>query len=150
MLERGLAALEWHVAAQPRNTRGCEQGTVCGYCGFGCPLGAKQSAVETWLADAAGRGARIVVRTRAQRVLVERGAAVGVEALSGGRRIRVRARAVVVACGAIHTPALLVRSGLRNRSIGENLHLHPVTLVAGEFDEPTHPWEGSLQARYSD
>ncbi|MEP7335989.1 MAG: GMC family oxidoreductase N-terminal domain-containing protein, partial [Actinomycetota bacterium] len=149
-LERGLRELGWHVAAQPRNTRGCDQGRVCGYCGFGCALGAKQTTVETWLSDAAARGARLLVGTRAERVLVERGAAVGVEAGAGGSRVTVRSRAVVVACGAIHTPALLRRSGLQNGSIGRNLHLHPVTLVAGEFDDDTTPWEGSLQARYSD
>jgi hypothetical protein len=45
---------------------------------------------------------------------------------------------------------LLRRSGLANRSIGGNLHLHPATLVAGEFEKEVRPWEGSLQARYSE
>ncbi|MGZ8694507.1 MAG: GMC family oxidoreductase N-terminal domain-containing protein [Gaiellaceae bacterium] len=150
MLERGLRALGWHVAAQPRNARGCDEGGVCGYCGFGCALGAKRSTVETWLADAVRAGARVLVGTRAERVVVERGAATGVEARAGDAHVRVRARAVVAACGAVHTPALLVRSGLENASVGRNLHMHPVTLVAGEFDEEIRPWEGSLQSRYSD
>ena len=115
VLERGLRALGWHVAAQPRNARGCDTGGVCGYCGFGCALGAKRSTVETWLADADAAGARILVGTRAERVVVERGAATAVEARAGETRVRVRARAVVAACGAVHTPALLVRSGLEER-----------------------------------
>jgi choline dehydrogenase-like flavoprotein len=146
VLEQGAAALGWHVAAQPRNVRGCDQNGVCGYCGFGCPLRAKQGTAETWLADAVAAGARVLVGTYARRVLVERGAAVGVDA----GPVQVRARAVVVACGAFQTPALLRRSGLANASIGRNLHFHPVTLVAGEFDEPIRPWEGALQARYSE
>jgi long-chain-alcohol oxidase len=146
ILERGARALGWHVAAQPRNVRGCDQNGVCGYCGFGCALGAKRDVVHTWLADAATAGARIVVGTPARRVLVERGAAVGVDAGT----VQVRARAVVAACGAFHTPALLRRSGLANGSIGRNLHFHPVTLVAGEFDEEIRPWEGALQSRYSE
>ena len=150
VLERGLRALGWHVATQPRNTRGCDQGPVCGYCGFGCALGAKRSAVETWLADAAGAGARVLVGTRVERVVVTRGSATGVDARAGDATVRVRARAVVVACGAVHTPALLARSGLANTSIGRNLHMHPVTLVAGEFDEEIAPWHGSLQSRYSE
>lgn len=150
VLERGLRALGWHVAAQPRNTRGCDQGGVCGYCGFGCALGAKRSTVETWLADAVAAGARVLVGTRAERVVVERGAATGVEASANGARVRVRARAVVAACGAVHTPALLARSGLANASIGRNLHMHPVTLVVGEFEEEIRPWEGSLQSRHSE
>jgi long-chain-alcohol oxidase len=150
VLERGLRALGWHVAAQPRNARGCDEGGICGYCGFGCSLGAKRSTVETWLADAVRAGTRVLVGTRAERIVVERGAATAVEARAGAARVRVRARAVVAACGAVHTPALLARSGLENPSIGRNLHMHPVTLVAGEFDDEIRPWEGSLQSRYSD
>jgi long-chain-alcohol oxidase len=146
VLERGAEALGWHVGAQPRNVRGCDQNGVCGYCGFGCALGAKRGTAETWLADAAVAGARVFVGVRAQRVLVERGAAVGVDA----GPVQVRARAVVVACGAFHTPALLRRSGLANAAIGRNLRFHPVTLVVGEFEEPIKSWEGTLQARYSE
>ena len=80
VMRRGLEALGWHVAAMPRNVRGCEQGVVCGYCGYGCPLGAKQSTLRTWLEDAAAAGARLVVGARARRVLVEGGTAVGVDA----------------------------------------------------------------------
>jgi choline dehydrogenase-like flavoprotein len=57
---------------------------------------------------------------------------------------------VVVACGAIHTPALLLRSGLRNEHLGSNLHLHPVSNVTGVFEEEIRPWEGTMQAIYSD
>ena len=35
-------------------------------CGDGCPLGAKQSTLRTWLEDAAGAGARIVVGAKAR------------------------------------------------------------------------------------
>jgi choline dehydrogenase-like flavoprotein len=146
VLERGAEALGWHVEAQARNVRGCDQNGICGYCCFGCPLGAKQDAIRTWLADAVEKHARVLAGVRAERVLVERGAAVGVEA-SG---VRVRARAVVVACGAFHTPALLRRSGLANVNIGRHLRFHPVTLLAGEFEEEIRPWEGALQARYSE
>ena len=77
----------------PRNVRGCDQGEVCGYCGYGCKLGAKQSTVKTWLADAAGDGARIVVRTSVEKVLVEGGAARGVRARTAdGYRLDVRAQ----------------------------------------------------------
>jgi choline dehydrogenase-like flavoprotein len=55
----------------------------------------------------------------------------------------------VVAAGALNTPALLLRSGIRG-TVGQNLHLHPVTAVWGRFDEPVRPWAGTLQAVYSD
>jgi long-chain-alcohol oxidase len=149
LMERGLARLGWHVAPLPRNVRGCAQDAGCGWCGFGCRLGAKQSTTVTWLQDAAGHGARIVVGADVRRVLVDEGWAVGVEAdLGGGRRLRVRARAVVAAGGAIETPALLLRSGLGGQ-VGHHLHLHPGTAAMGLFDQPVRWWEGTTQARYS-
>ncbi len=147
----GCIALGWHIDAMPRNVRGCDQGETCGYCPFGCRLGAKQSTVKTWLADAAAAGTRILVGTRARRVTIQDGAARGVEAVTDdGHRVTVRSRAVVAACGAIQTPALLRRSGLRNRNIGQHLHLHPVTVAWGVFDDELRPWEGAMQALYSD
>ncbi len=152
VMRRGLEKLGWHMDRMPRNVVGCEQGIRCGYCGYGCAVGAKQSTVKTWLADAHARGTRIIVDIFAERVRVENGAACGVEALHrpSGSRVQVRAKAVVAACGSIHTPALLRRSGLGNPNIGRHLHLHPVTAMWGEFDEEIRPWEGTLQAFYSD
>jgi long-chain-alcohol oxidase len=151
VMHRGLVELGWHSDSMPRNVRGCDQGEVCGYCGFGCRLGAKQSTAKTWLVDAFGAGARIVIDTRAERVIVDGGRARGVEArTTAGHRVTVRSRAVVSACGSLHTPALLRRSGLTNESIGKNLRLHPATVVWGIFDEEVRPWEGTMQAIYSD
>lgn len=151
VLERGLRALNWHVDAMPRNVIGCDQGKVCGYCGYGCAIGAKQSVTKTWLTDAQSAGARIVVGTRAQRIRIDAGAVSGVQARSkSGHAVNVRCKAVVIACGAIHTPALLLRSGLSNKHIGQHLHLHPVSNVCGVFDEEIRPWEGTMQAIYSD
>lgn len=151
VLQRGLNALGWHCATMPRNVIGCEQGKICGYCGYGCSIGAKQSSAKTWLADAQAAGARLVTETRAQRIRIEAGAASGIEARSrNGFRVSIRCNAVVAACGAIHTPALLLRSGLRNEHIGRHLHLHPVSNICGVFEEEIRPWEGTMQAIYSD
>jgi choline dehydrogenase-like flavoprotein len=150
-LQEGCVRLGWHVDAMPRNVRGCAQGKECGYCGLGCRVGAKQSTVKTWLADASAAGARLVVRTKVEHVVVEGGAARGIVGRTAeGHALTVRARAVIAACGAIHTPALLKRSGLRNANIGRNLKLHPATAVFGVFDEELKPWEGVMQALYSD
>lgn len=151
-LRDGCLALGWHLDAMPRNVDGrCDQGVDCGRCGLGCRRGAKQSVVKTWLVDAAGAGARMAVGTRVERVLVEQGAARGVEArTTDGHRVTVRARAVVAACGALHTPALLRRSGLHNPNVGRHLRLHPATAVFGVYDEELRPWEGTMQALYCD
>ena len=151
IMRRGLDVLGWHVAPMPRNVRGCDQDGVCGYCGFGCQLGAKQSTLVTWLEDAHAAGARIVVDTRAERVVSESGRARGVDAVTkNGASIAIRARAVVVACGAVQTPALLLRSRLANANVGRHLHLHPVTGMSALFDEEVRPWTGTIQALYSD
>ncbi|ONH54122.1 oxidoreductase [Frankia sp. CcI49] len=150
VLERGLTALGWHVDALPRNVTGCDMAVECGRCGLGCRLGAKQSVTKTWLADAQAHGARLVVNVDVRRIDVQGGRAVGVEGVTpDGHAVKVRARAVVAAAGAIQTPALLRRSGLSNPNIGRYLRLHPATAVWGVFDEPIRPWEGGMQTRYS-
>ncbi|WP_109525578.1 MULTISPECIES: GMC family oxidoreductase N-terminal domain-containing protein [Nocardia] len=151
VLARGVTALGWDIAELPRNvTDACDAGIECGRCGYGCRLGAKQSATKTWLADAAEHGARLVVGVDVRAVEVGNGRAEGVRAVTAdGAEIRVRARAVVVAAGAIQTPALLRRSGLRNKNIGKYLRLHPASAVFGTFDDEVRPWEGGLQTRIS-
>jgi long-chain-alcohol oxidase len=148
LMVEGLEKLGWHAEALPRAVRGCLQDDSCGYCGFGCRVGAKQSTMRTFLEDAAGHGARMVVNADVRRVLIKDGRAYGVTANVNGHRLVVRARAVVAACGSIETPALLLRSGLGGQ-VGRNLHLHPGTGAFGIFDENVRVWTGTTQARYS-
>src|SRR5712691_27064 len=155
VLERGLRKLGWHVDHMPRNVQGCTQDASCGFCGYGCQMGAKQSTLKTYLMDAYRRHARIVVNCTVDRVLIEDGRAVGVRATvrqpeMPAFTLIVSSRAVVAAAGAIGTPALLQRSAVRSTAVGTGLRLHPSTAVSGIFDEVLRPWEGTLQAIYSD
>ncbi|WP_435768611.1 GMC family oxidoreductase N-terminal domain-containing protein [Nocardioides sp. SYSU DS0651] len=151
VLERGARALGWDVAAMPRNVQGCDQGVECGRCGMGCRIGAKRSTTKTWLEDAHRAGARICTGVTVRTVTTSFGRATGVEAFTAaGHRVRVRARAVVVAAGSIQTPALLQRSGLVNPNLGRHLRLHPATAVWGRMDETVKGWEGAMQSRYVD
>jgi choline dehydrogenase-like flavoprotein len=155
VLERGMRKLGWHAASMPRNVQGCTQDAACGFCGYGCQIGAKQSTLKTYLLDAYRRRARIVVNCTVDRVLIENGRAVGVRATvrqadMPAFTLIVRSRAVVAAAGAIGTPALLQRSAVPSRAVGKSLRLHPSTAVSGIFDEVLRPWEGTLQAVYSD
>ena len=143
---RGAAALGWEAAPTRRNAADCGD---CGSCPFGCPRGAKQSGIRVHLAAAHAGGARIVERARVTRVLIEAGRAIGVEATVDGRRLIVRAPQVVIAAGALRTPALLLTSGLDHRAIGRHLRLHPVPVVAGLFDDPIDMWLGTMQAARS-
>lgn len=131
-----------------RNAVGCRG--RCDYCSFGCPYDAKRSALVTYLADALAAGARLLCDTQVDQVRIEGDRAVGVLATirgpRGPRPLRVRARAVVVAGGAVQTPALLQRSGLTHRGIGVGLRLHPTTALLGEFPYLVEPWRGPMQS----
>lgn len=148
LLAHGAQALGYQVDVIPRNSDGCVD---CTYCNYGCIYGAKQSALKTYLQDAYDRGARIVVQAHADRILQHNGRATGAELTvvhQGQRhRLTIKAEVVVAAAGAIHTPALLQRSGLKNRHIGRHLHLHPVTQTWGIYDEPVYSWQGAPQTR---
>jgi choline dehydrogenase-like flavoprotein len=60
-----------------------------------------------------------------------------------GRIVEVRARGVILACGAMLTPFLLLRNGLANSSdqVGRNLTIHPATSVSALFDRPVRGFE---------
>jgi len=127
---------------------------LAGLMGFGDVTGAKQGTLKTYLQDAADAGARFVVRCRVERVLVEQGRAVGVEGTyvdEDGRtaRVVVRAPQVVVAAGALDTPALLLRSGIGGPAAGDYLRLHPATAVNGIYEEGQQSWWGPPQSALS-
>jgi len=149
-LERGAQALGYaDVGVIARNVNGCGE---CGFCNFGCASGAKQGTLKTYLQDAHEHGAKIIVRAYAERITHQNGRVTGaiatVEDANGAKhRLSISARVVVVAAGAIHTPALLRRSGLSNPNIGANLHLHPVTSVVGQHTEPVISWQGAPMTR---
>jgi choline dehydrogenase-like flavoprotein len=155
VIREGCRALGQSWSEIPRNERGCAH-VRCAACTFGCPLGAKQSSAVTWLADAQRDGdAEILVRTRVERVRIESGRAVGVEAVARaeeGREhaVRVHAPLVVMAAGALRTPVLLTRSGVRLSALGRNLWLHPVASVAARFADPVRSWEGAPQTVVGD
>ena len=149
-IRAGFDKLGWDWDVMQRNVRGCTA-EVCRLCHYGCQLGAKQSTLKTWIQDAHDGGARVLVGTRADKVRIDQGRARGIEAQTvDGHRVTIDARAVVSACGALHTPALLQRSGVRSKALGKHLRLHPVMVVWGQFDEEIRPWEGMLSSTYSD
>jgi hypothetical protein len=156
VFDRGVRALGLHGEPIRRNIKGCRG---CGACAFGCPSDAKQAMHLSYLPLACASGARIFARCRAEQLVIEHGRAVGVEATILDRhgdqargRLRVRADAVVVAAGTIHTPLLLRANGLGRRSgeLGRNLRLHPALGVQAIFDEELYAWRGTLQSYYVD
>jgi hypothetical protein len=153
---RALDALGFEHRPIVRNvdTR-CEDPRTCGYCSFGCQRGCKQSTLKTYLQDASDAGARVIVGCHADRVLVEGGRANGVEATvlqadGSSTKLTVETPTVVVACGAIESPALLLRSGIGGSAAGKHLRLHPAAIVTGIYEEPIEGWIGQIQSEVSD
>jgi choline dehydrogenase-like flavoprotein len=144
VLVAGLQASGLAHHKMARNASLDDDPRMCGYCNAGCQQGCKRSTLKTYLPDAAKAGARFVVGCHVERVTTEGGRATGVEATVGGTRLRVDAPTVVVACGGIETPALLLRSGIGGPQVGRNLRLHPTYMVTGVYDEPVEAWTGQL------
>jgi choline dehydrogenase-like flavoprotein len=151
LFKAGAQAKGWSVVANRRNQLHCA-GTNS--CNSGCPTGAKRSMLVTSVPRALARGARLYADCRVDRITRSGPAVTGVTGhfvRPGGRpgpKIAVRARAVIVAGGAIQTPALLMRSGLRSASgqLGRNLSLHPNAVVTALFDTDVTGWHGVHQA----
>jgi choline dehydrogenase-like flavoprotein len=135
IMARGCDALGWSHFAIRRNAPGCDGS---GFCDFGCRTDARRGTNIAYVPPALEKGALLLTGLRAERVVIEGGRAVGVDAIArDGRTIRVRARAVVLAGGAIPTPLLLLKQGICNRSgqVGRNLSTHPSGGFSAIFDE---------------
>ncbi len=137
--------------AGERVRRGAHGCLGSGVCLQGCPQDAKQSMNVSYVPLALEAGASLYTRARVTELLVSQGRAFGVAAefldadgRPTGRRLRVVAERVVVACGALLTPHLLLRSGLgRGRPhLGKHLRLHPTARVAARFSSEVRGWAG--------
>lgn len=149
VFKQGAELLGYPVVANPRAQRDCRGSGVCL---VGCPRDRKQGAHVTWIPRAVEAGASVLTGVRVERILHRGGVVAGVEGVRidarTGRpqeRLRIRARHVVVACGALQTPVLLRRSRLGSRAVGQNLRLHPSVKVVGLHPRPLRQWAGVHQ-----
>ncbi|XP_022976709.1 long-chain-alcohol oxidase FAO4A [Cucurbita maxima] len=145
ILRKGCEELGCKAINIPRNSASDH---YCGWCCLGCKNGRKKGTAETWLVDLvrSGNGAILpgceAIRITQEKDGRERNRAKGVafefECGSEAKQMcLVESKVTIVACGALCTPPLLKRSGLRNPNIGKNLHLHPVAMAWGYFPAET-------------
>jgi len=152
LLEEGARRLGWQYAHNPRAQDRCVGSNQCV---TGCPTGAKQSTLVSYMPRALSRGARCLTEVRVQRLWIEGSRCVGVigKAINPRTReedidVRVRAKAVVVACGAVQTPFLLLRHrlGRPSRQLGKNFLCHPNAKVVAIYPHDIYAWQGVSQA----
>ncbi len=128
LLERGATKLGW---------RSVEYSRVFRYDTAG--RGVKQTMSRTLLPQAVHSGARVIPNCRVHRLLRKKGRVVSVScrrAVDGHvEDLTIRAEHVFVCGGAIQTPAILHRSGIRG-GIGTGLKVHPMIKIAARFPHP--------------
>ena len=157
VLKTACDKLGWEVHVIPRNVRGCWNS---GYCGFGCPVNAKQSMLVSTIPQALRQGAELVHHLRVEKILYSSGQVTGLSARAldakciqaTGAKVQIKARHYVLAGGAINNPALLLRSDAPDpyRRAGKRTMIHPVNLTLAQMPEKIDGFYGAPQSIASD
>lgn len=151
LLKLGGQRLGYRVQPNIRSQDYCVGTNLCI---TGCPTGAKQSAVLSYIPLFLKAGGEVITNCRVHKVVTRRNQAIGVDGeivdpLTKKKKykVKVRSKVVVVCAGAIQTPALLLKSRLRdkNKLLGKNLIVHPNAKVLAVFDERVESWKGVNQ-----
>jgi len=154
VVKRGCDKLGLNCRPLKHNVKDCHG---CGPCQLGCPDGAKQSMDVTYVPLAEKHGARIYANCRAEKIIIKNKKVRGVKASVVEPKtdrvvynVKINARFVVVSCGALITPSLLKRSGVKNRNLGKHLQIHPGGRVVALMNEKVEGWKGVSQGVYVD
>lgn len=151
ILRRGAEQLHYKFKANIRSQDKCVGTNLCL---TGCPTGAKQSTLSSYIPLFLSCGGELFTNCRVQKVVTKGKKAVGIDGVfvdpiskEKKFKLKVRAPITIICGGAIQTPALLIKSGIRDqhRHLGRNLIVHPNAKVMAIFDEPVNSWKGVNQ-----
>ncbi len=124
------------------NSRNCTNCMQCGLCHLGCHYETKQEPRITYIHNALNNPdsqLRIYCNCSAETITSSDGVVDGVEGSFQDAddnevcKIRVNAKLVIVAAGAIASTALLMKNGIAKNKAGKGLALHPAPFVLGDF-----------------
>ena len=155
-LKNGCEKLNWDFTVIKRNVKGCWN---TGYCGMGCPVNAKQSMLVTTIPAALEKGATLVSRAKVvklehhkEKIFAAKAIALDENLKPTSVELTFKAKHYIIAAGAIHTPTLLMRSGVTdpNQLLGKRTFLHPTLLSGAIFSDPINAHSGAPQSIYSD
>jgi choline dehydrogenase-like flavoprotein len=125
LLRDGAIALGWKQSEIPR--------WMTYPAGGDAVTGVRQSMTRTYLPRAFAAGARMVVGCRVDRLVSLGSRALAAEVThADGTQGTIRCRHVFVCGGAIQSPAILQRSGIRGL-VGKSLAVHPTVKLAARF-----------------
>jgi choline dehydrogenase-like flavoprotein len=142
----------------PLNLRGCRGSSLCN---LGCPNAAKQGTNRVQLPNAERLGVEAATRTEVlrigerrvwARVWPKRSGEKGADPEWAPGEYQIEAETVVLAAGAIGTPALLLRSGLPNLPprVGLGFTCHPAHILVAQHSRPITNDVGHPKSFYLD
>ena len=151
IMVEGARRKGWKVIVNRRNQEKC---VGANNCIFGCPTGAKQSTLVSYMPIAMAAGARCLTEVRIERLIIKGGKCVGAAGHAVNpvtrrldQEVTIRADKVVVACGAVQTPYLLLRHklGRPSKQLGRNFLCHPNAKVLAFYPHEVRASEGVSQ-----
>lgn len=155
LFAEGCRKLGYRVEQFPINVKGCEGS---GMCNLGCPNAAKQGTNRVQLPAAERQGVEIVTNCKVERI--EDRACIATVADPGfgetsvwaPGQYRVTAKVVIVAGGAVNSPALLLRSQLPARlpALGTYFTAHPALILVAEHERPITNYFGHPKSYFCD
>jgi len=98
----------------------------CGQCMFGCPTGAKWTALE-FIDEATNNGAELLLNTEVTEVLHENGIATGIRVTKKGNKFAVYGKNIILSAGALETPRILQNSGIPEAGKGLAMDVYQAT-----------------------
>ncbi|MBI3890323.1 MAG: GMC family oxidoreductase [Candidatus Wallbacteria bacterium] len=155
LFREGCRRLGWTVEQFPINVKGC---LGAGLCNLGCPNAAKQGTNRVQLPAAERQGVQVVTNCKVERI-EESACVVTVRNESFGEpsgwepgEYRVKAKAIVVAAGAVNSPALLLRSRLPVElpALGCYFTAHPALILVAQHERPITNYSGHPKSFYCD
>ena len=145
LFQKGCQKLGHQVAWFDVNLGDC---SGCGYCTSGCFQGHKASTDRSYVPGALKKGAMLFANTKAVAIDHERGHAHSVLCkTTDGRDVRIRAKKIVVAGGAVHSSLLLLASGIE-KNVGTRVSFNVGSWVYGEFRDPVDSFDGVQMCAY--
>jgi len=113
----------------------------CGKCVFGCPVGAKWTALD-YLKEAQKNGAEVMFQAEVGQVLLQNGRATGVLHRGPDGSVETHGKTVILAAGGLGTPVILQQSGIGGA--GANLFVDLFVNTYGVTDDHEQPAEPTM------